>query len=95
MHRWEVDSLWQVIIILFIFSVTGFSTLFVKQAVFDVLSITSDTAWWVKSVLWLLIVLPAYQVLFLMFGFLLGQFEFVWKFEKRTFGKLIQIFSRG
>lgn len=91
MQRWEVDSLWQVIVILIIFSITGFSTLIVKEFAFDLLGISDQTVWWIKAFFWLLIILPAYQFLFLIFGFLLGQFDFVWRFEKRTFGKLMKL----
>jgi hypothetical protein len=39
-------------------------------------------------------VLPAYQVLLLLYGFLLGQFAFFWAFEKRMFGRIRKVFSR-
>lgn len=92
-ERWGVETVWQVIKILFIFSITGFSALYVRRFVFDILGYNSDTALWLQVVTWLLTVVPSYQVLFLFFGFILGQFDFVWNFEKQTFKRIKKIFG--
>lgn len=86
--RWGVDSLWQVLLILFIFSITGMTALYVRTFVFNLLGISSDTAMWIKVISWLAIVVPSYQVLFLFYGFVLGQFEFVWRFEKKNLQRI-------
>jgi len=92
-ERWGVESLWQVVIILFIFSITGLSALYVRRFVFDFLGYTSETAFWLRAVTWLFTVVPSYQVLFLFFGLILGQFHFVWNFEKQTFKKIKRLFG--
>ncbi|MDX1670903.1 MAG: DUF6787 family protein [Balneolaceae bacterium] len=91
--RWGVETLGQVVVILIIFSITGITTLYVKRFLFDMLGFNSETATWVKGLAWVLAVLPAYQVLFLFYGFLLGQFNFVWEFEKRSFRKIKKLFT--
>lgn len=92
-ERWEVDSLWQVGVILVIFAVTGMTTLYVKQWFFDLLGITGEDPFWMRILFWLLLVLPAYQLLFLAYGFLLGQFRFVWRFEKNSFRRVKGLFT--
>lgn len=93
--RWGVESYGQIALILFIFAITGFTTLYVKQLFYELFDITEHTAAWVRVTIWLATVLPAYQVLFLFFGFIFGQFEFVWRFEKKSFSRIKNLFGRS
>ncbi|MDZ7773043.1 MAG: DUF6787 family protein [Balneolaceae bacterium] len=93
MKRWEVESLWQVGVILVVFALTGMTTLYVNEWLFGLLGISDEDPFWLRTLFWLLLVLPAYQVLFLAYGFLLGQFRFVWRFEKKSFRKLTSLFT--
>ncbi|HMB97418.1 MAG TPA: DUF6787 family protein [Balneolaceae bacterium] len=88
MNRWEVETVWQVAVILLIFAITGMSALFVKQLAFGWIGIVDSTPWWIRVSCWFAFVLPSYQVLFLFYGFLLGQFDFVWRFEKNSFNRI-------
>lgn len=94
-ERWGVESYGQVLLILFIFSITGMSALYVRKFVFDLVGITPDTAFWIKASAWLLTVFPSYQILFLLYGFLLGQFSFVWRFEKESLARIKSLFVRS
>ncbi|MBN2731334.1 MAG: prolipoprotein diacylglyceryl transferase [Balneolaceae bacterium] len=91
--RWGVESPWQVLLILFIFAITGFSALYVRKFFFTFFGIDAQTPMWSKILLWVLTVVPSYQVLFLTYGFLLGQFEFVWEFEKNSARRIKRLFS--
>lgn len=92
-ERWGVDNGWQVLLILFIFSITGMTALYVRKFMFGVLGFTAQTPTWEKILGWILIVFPSYQILFLFYGFLLGQFDFVWRFEKKNACRLKKLFS--
>lgn len=92
-ERWGVDHLWQVLLILFIFSITGMTALYVRKFFFMLFGFDTATPVWEKIVVWILTVVPSYQVLFLAYGFLLGQFEFVWEFEKKNVRRIRNIFS--
>lgn len=94
-ERWGLDSFWHVVLILFIFSITGMTTLYVRQFFFDLLGISSETATLVKILAWLLIVFPSYQALFLIYGFVLGQFDFVWRFEKKSLNRIKNLFVKS
>ncbi len=94
-ERWGLDSFWHVVLILFIFSITGMTTLYVRQFFFDLMGITSDTGTVIKILAWLLVVFPSYQALFLMYGFVLGQFDFVWRFEKKSLARIRNLFVRS
>lgn len=90
--RWGIETGWQLVLILFIFSITGITTLYVREFLFQLFGITPDTSRWIRLLAWLLVVFPAYQILFLMYGFILGQFEFVWRFEKKSLRKIKNLF---
>lgn len=92
--RWEVNSIRQVLVILLVFALTGFSSMYIKRPVFALLGIDSDTPFWIRALVWSVTILPAYQVLLLGYGFLLGQFAFFWKFEKRMLNGIKKIFIR-
>lgn len=93
-ERWGVENLWQVLLILFIFSITGMTALYVKKIFFGLFGFTDQTSFWIKTGTWILTVIPAYQGLFLFYGFIFGQFEFVWRFEKESFRKIKEIFTK-
>ncbi|HBX66985.1 MAG: hypothetical protein CL670_08715 [Balneola sp.] len=95
MQRWEVENYWQVGLILFIFAITGSTALYVRKFIFQLIGFSESTPFWEEAVMWVLIVFPAYQVLFLVYGFLLGQFDFVWRFEKKNLLKLKKLFVRN
>lgn len=90
-ERWELDSFWQVVLILFIFSISGMSVLYIRTYAFQWLGFTAQTPLWEEGIAWIAIVVPSYQLLFLMYGALLGQFDFVWKFEKNNLRRLREV----
>ena len=92
--RWGVKSLGGLLLILFIFAITGLTTLYVRKVFFGWLGLTAGTPLWLELLAWVLVVFPSYQVLFLLYGFILGQFEFVWNFEKKSLHRIKSIFIR-
>jgi hypothetical protein len=83
-----------VLVILLVFALTGISTMYIKRPIFAVLGIDANDPFWLRMLIWMVTVLPAYQILLLFYGFLLGQFPFFWAFEKRMFGGIRKLFSR-
>jgi hypothetical protein len=86
-ERWSIKSNFQLVIILIVFAVTGSSTLYVRKGIFYLLGITDQTELWIRTVLYILIIFPAYNVMLLIVGFLFGQFRFAWEFEKKMLGR--------
>ena len=86
-NRWNIESNLQLVIILFVFAITGSSTLYVRKGVFLLFGITMETSMWIKVPLYILIIIPAYQIMFLIVGALFGQFKFAWEFEKKVFAR--------
>jgi uncharacterized BrkB/YihY/UPF0761 family membrane protein len=90
--RWGVETFGGFLLILFIFSITGMTTLYVRKLSFGWLGFTEETPLWIEIVAWIFVVFPSYQILFLLYGFLLGQFEFVWNFEKKSLHRIKSLF---
>ncbi len=81
--KWELSSVTQVLIVLLVFSLTGSTVVFLRKALFGWVGFDEMTPWWVKTITYILFVMPAYQVLLLGYGALFGQFQFFWKKEKK------------
>ncbi len=93
-ERWQLKDLKQVIIVLIVFALTGTTAVFVKKPIFAFLGITNDMAWWVRALVWCITILPIYNILLLIYGFIFGQFTFFWNFEKKFFRRLLGIKSK-
>lgn len=92
--KWKLKNLWQVVLVLIVFACTGFTILFIKKPIFDFLGITMETGGFWKTVLYLLLILPLYQIFLLVYGFLFGQFDFFWEKEKLFFKRVAGVFKK-
>jgi hypothetical protein len=92
--RWLLTSNLQFLIVIILFSITGSSSIRVARPILDFMGINNDTmAWYVYWPLRILVVFPAYQILFMIFGTILGQWEFAWRFEKKMLGGFGRLFG--
>lgn len=87
--RWGIESTLQVIIILIVFSCTGFTALYARKFVFYLLGIPPEWPFWARALVWTFTILPLYQVFLYIYGVIFGQREFFTLFLKRTFGRMI------
>lgn len=92
--KWGLESLFQVIIVLLVFSITGTTVVFLRKTLFGWLGFDENTAFWIKTVAYILFMLPAYQILLLFYGSLFGQFEFFWKKEKKLLKGIKRLFRK-
>jgi hypothetical protein len=93
--KWGLDSLVQVVLVLVVFSLTGMSVVFLRKTFFHLIGFDEHTPMWLKTVTYIFTVFPAYQVLLLFYGFLLGQFSFFWEKEKKMFRFIAKAFRRS
>ena len=93
-ERWKVKGPWQVIIILIIFSVSGMSVLYIRNFTYHLLGFNAQTPLWEEALVWLFLGIPSYQLLFLLYGAILGQFEFVWRFQKEKLQQLKKLITK-
>jgi len=89
--RWNLQNTWQVTIILIVFTCTGFTVAGINRPILSYLFGGAPIPWW-AYILYLIFILPIYNILLLAYGFVFGQFKFFWEFEKRFFNR---IFSKS
>lgn len=83
-EHWGISSNFQLIIIFTVFAITGSSSVMVSKPILEFLGIGKDSMPYILYLLLkIIIVLPVYQILLVAFGFLFGQFQFFWNFEKK------------
>lgn len=87
--RWGIESNWQVVVILVVFSCTGFTAVFARRFVFDLLGIVEQDPFWLKSIVWLVTIFPIYNIFLLLYGALFGQFDFFWSFFKKMMYRMV------
>jgi hypothetical protein len=85
--KWKLESIWQVVIVLIVFACTGVTVMLIKKPILELIGGPGGNST-LASVLYYLFILPIYNVLLLMYGFVFGQFHFFWEFEKRFFNRL-------
>ena len=85
-EKWGLKSVGQVIVILIVFACTGFTVLVVKKPIVNFFTENGEANEWFKIVYWLLI-FPIYNMILLAYGFLFGQFEFFWAYEKKMINR--------
>ena len=91
-NRWGLKSLFQVIMVLIVFSLTGLTVVLIRPMIFSWFNFTDDTPFWIKSLTYVLLIFPMYQLLILVYGALLGQFNFFWEKEKKLFKAIARPF---
>ncbi len=92
-EKWNLGNTWQVVVVLIVFACTGFTVLFLKRPILELIT-GSDNTSTVTTIVYYLLILPFYNILLLMYGFVFGQFRFFWNFEKRFFKRIISIFKK-
>jgi hypothetical protein len=89
--RWGISSDFQVALILVVFTLTGFSTLYVNQLIDIFLGINEGSPLWQRILVFIIIVLPVYNLLLLFWGTILGQYRFFSSFIRKFFARIFFI----
>jgi hypothetical protein len=94
-ENWKLESLFQVVMVLVVFACTGFTILFIKNPILDFFGIERGGGQgFINTLLYLLLVLPLYQIFLLIYGFIFGQFRFFWEKEKQILRRMVGVFRR-
>lgn len=85
--KWGVSTR-QFWVIFIAFALTGTTTAFITRYVATWLGLSAESYWLWRLLLRVSMLLIGYQVLLLMYGGLLGQWAFFWKYERKLLQKL-------
>ncbi len=89
--KWQIESNWQLFVIFVVFAITGSSSAKFAGPVTEFFGITKDFGWYIYWPVRIIVIFPVYQVLLVFFGWLFGEYEFFWEFEK----KMLRILGLG
>ncbi|NQY07084.1 MAG: prolipoprotein diacylglyceryl transferase, partial [Flavobacteriaceae bacterium] len=87
--RWKVTYRWELFAIFIVFAVTGSSAAKLSDPFLNLIGLYKDTV--NSSLFWtlrILLVFPIYQILLVCYGWLFGQFDFFWAFEKKMLKRM-------
>lgn len=87
--KWDLQYRWEMIRVFIVFAITGSSSVVVGRPILKLIGITKDNLqpalYWV---LFILISFIFYQILLVLIGWVLGQHEFFWNFEKKMLRRM-------
>ncbi|HHB79468.1 MAG TPA: prolipoprotein diacylglyceryl transferase [Saprospiraceae bacterium] len=86
--RWKVKQNWEIGIILIVFAVTGSSTMYLYGFIKGWMDISAETPWWLRTIAFVFIALPLYNLLLIFWGILMGQGAFFLLFVRKFMSKI-------
>lgn len=90
--KWKLESVTQAILVLTVFAFTGTSVLGLKW-VFTHFVYAGSWSWWGIG-LYILCIVPLYNLLLLFWGFVFGQHRFFIAYEKRFLNRITRQFKK-
>jgi uncharacterized protein YybS (DUF2232 family) len=88
-ERWGIEQNWEIIVILIVFAITGSTASFIGKPILNYLNVTTENlggfGYWAIRVILLFIM---YQFMLVFFGWLFGQYQFFWNFEKKMLRRI-------
>ena len=91
--KWNITSNKDFVLIMLAFSLAGFSIRFIRPIEFHVLHMT-DAPLWAKIAIYPFLLAPTYYAGLMVFGFLLGQFDFSKRFSWNSLTRISRLFKR-
>jgi len=92
--HWKITSNLQVVIILIAFALSGFSTLYVHRYIDSIFGIDEESSFWIVAAIFILLILPIFNTFLVLWGTLLGQQKFVFRFIKTKINLILMFFKR-
>ena len=87
-EKWDIDSNWQIFVILLVFAITGSSAAKLAGPLTEFIGLSKDVGGFIYWTIRILIIFPIYQVLLVFFGWLFGEYQFFWNFEKKMLRRM-------
>jgi len=91
--RWGITSSFRAIKIFMVFPATGFTTLYIHKKIDFLLGLDQTAFFWQKSLVFVLLILPVFNIVLYMYGSVIGEKLFFYKFIKKKYRLLTGIFQ--
>lgn len=83
-QRWGIKSNWQLVIIFIVFAINGSLSAKISDYLMGLLGLTKNNLHWIPYyIILLVLVLPLYPFMLMVFGYLFGQSSFFFPFAKK------------
>ena len=83
-QRWNIHSDTQLAVIFVVFAITGSTAAKFAGPIMELIGLYRETTnKWIFWPVRILAIFPIYQVLLVFFGWMFGEFDFFWNFEKK------------
>jgi len=87
-ERHQITNNVQLALILVVFGVTGSCSVKIATPLLSMIGIGANfEPRWLFWIIRIAVVFPVYQILLVTFGFVFGQFQFFWEFEKKMLSR--------
>lgn len=93
-EKWGIETFWDFLMINIVFALAGMMIVFERKPLFEFLGIHAETALWIKILVYIPLVVPLYQLNLIIFGTLLGQFDFFWNKQKQIGRRFLKLLNR-
>lgn len=88
-EKWIVTYKWEMIRIFIVFAITGSSSALIGKPLMALIGITKENLnIFVYWALYIIIGIIFYQIMLVLIGWLFGQFQFFWDFEKKMLKRM-------
>ncbi|QOD61591.1 diacylglyceryl transferase [Polaribacter haliotis] len=88
-ERWGIKSNWSLLAIFIVFAINGSFAAWVAKPVTSFIGLNPETiSGFIYWPLRILLIFPIYQLTLPIVGWLFGQFNFFWEFEKKFLSRL-------
>lgn len=82
--RWGITSNFQLLVVFLVFAINGTLSAKISRLMMATIGITDEnTPWYLYYIILIVLVLPLYPFMLMLFGFLFGQSKFFFPFSKR------------
>jgi hypothetical protein len=92
-NRYKLENAWDLVLVFVLFAITGSSSVKVAKPLLDLIGMSKEvTNPWLFWPVRVVLVFVAYQLLFLFYGFLIGQirkpvWDFTWFFSQKMLSR--------
>jgi hypothetical protein len=89
--KWGITGIFRFWLIIFIFAVSGTTTLLIKEPVYNLFGIDESTPSWLRTGIYLIMIIPGYFMILMVYAAVFGEFRFFRDFIR----KMADLFKPG
>ena len=85
--KWDITDNWQFWTIMLVFAITGSSSAKITNPILKAISLINELPKWGYIIVYICCTVVIYQILLVSIGWLFGEFNYFWNFEKKMLSR--------